>query len=164
MSLYNQWLEKLQNFKSKASYNKFWKEYLEKEKKVYEYILENKENVLSGKLAELATKLNMDPVTFVAFIDGINTSLKTSLDVEALTEDSDISLDVDFEKLYYNMLDAKADWLYHLPQWDRILTEEDRKRITKEFRTSKTVVSNKVGRNDPCPCGSGLKYKKCCGK
>ena len=22
----------------------------------------------------------------------------------------------------------------------------------------------KIGRNDPCPCGSGLKYKKCCGK
>jgi preprotein translocase subunit SecA len=26
------------------------------------------------------------------------------------------------------------------------------------------VVENKVGRNDPCPCGSGKKYKKCCGK
>ncbi|MFC5700720.1 YecA family protein [Cohnella faecalis] len=25
-------------------------------------------------------------------------------------------------------------------------------------------ISNKVGRNDPCPCGSGKKYKKCCGK
>jgi len=24
--------------------------------------------------------------------------------------------------------------------------------------------SNKIGRNDPCPCGSGLKYKKCCGR
>ncbi|MEG1687865.1 MAG: SEC-C metal-binding domain-containing protein, partial [Angelakisella sp.] len=24
-------------------------------------------------------------------------------------------------------------------------------------------VANKVGRNDPCPCGSGKKYKKCCG-
>ena len=23
---------------------------------------------------------------------------------------------------------------------------------------------NKVGRNDPCPCGSGKKFKKCCGK
>ncbi|MDA3895171.1 MAG: SEC-C metal-binding domain-containing protein [Desulfobacteraceae bacterium] len=23
---------------------------------------------------------------------------------------------------------------------------------------------SKVGRNDPCPCGSGKKYKKCCGK
>jgi preprotein translocase subunit SecA len=22
----------------------------------------------------------------------------------------------------------------------------------------------KVGRNDPCPCGSGKKYKECCGK
>ncbi|MGG6310880.1 SEC-C metal-binding domain-containing protein [Paenibacillus macerans] len=26
------------------------------------------------------------------------------------------------------------------------------------------IRANKVGRNDPCPCGSGLKYKKCCGK
>ena len=26
------------------------------------------------------------------------------------------------------------------------------------------AVSNKVGRNDPCPCGSGKKYKNCCGK
>ena len=26
------------------------------------------------------------------------------------------------------------------------------------------AVSNKVGRNDPCPCGSGRKYKNCCGK
>ncbi|MBI4858984.1 MAG: DUF1186 domain-containing protein [Candidatus Riflebacteria bacterium] len=26
------------------------------------------------------------------------------------------------------------------------------------------VVSQKIGRNDPCPCGSGKKYKKCCGK
>lgn len=27
-----------------------------------------------------------------------------------------------------------------------------------------TKAANKVGRNDPCPCGSGKKYKKCCGK
>lgn len=26
------------------------------------------------------------------------------------------------------------------------------------------VRKKKIGRNDPCPCGSGLKYKKCCGK
>ena len=31
--------------------------------------------------------------------------------------------------------------------------------------TNRTVVKGKkVGRNDPCPCGSGKKYKKCCGK
>jgi len=26
------------------------------------------------------------------------------------------------------------------------------------------IRSEKIGRNDPCPCGSGKKYKKCCGK
>ena len=28
---------------------------------------------------------------------------------------------------------------------------------------SEPVASSKLGRNDPCPCGSGKKYKKCCG-
>jgi SEC-C motif-containing protein len=28
----------------------------------------------------------------------------------------------------------------------------------------KPILVNKIGRNDPCTCGSGLKYKKCCGK
>lgn len=28
----------------------------------------------------------------------------------------------------------------------------------------KVMAGGKVGRNDPCPCGSGKKYKKCCGK
>ncbi|MDY3060584.1 MAG: YchJ family metal-binding protein [Fusobacterium sp.] len=30
--------------------------------------------------------------------------------------------------------------------------------------TSTRINENRVGRNDPCPCGSGKKYKKCCGK
>ena len=29
---------------------------------------------------------------------------------------------------------------------------------------TRTVSKKKPGRNDPCPCGSGLKYKKCCGR
>ena len=32
-----------------------------------------------------------------------------------------------------------------------------------EVRREKVKRKNKVGRNDPCPCGSGKKYKKCCG-
>ena len=28
----------------------------------------------------------------------------------------------------------------------------------------KPLIVNKIGRNEPCPCGSGAKYKKCCGK
>ena len=38
------------------------------------------------------------------------------------------------------------------------------KKDSKETSGLNLVVSNKVGRNDPCPCGSGKKYKKCCGK
>ena len=36
----------------------------------------------------------------------------------------------------------------------------------KEGGVNKTIVneSPKVGRNDPCPCGSGKKYKNCCGR
>ena len=36
----------------------------------------------------------------------------------------------------------------------------------EERKIQKTVVNTtkKVGRNDPCPCGSGKKYKNCCGK
>ncbi|NMA34368.1 MAG: SEC-C domain-containing protein, partial [Clostridiaceae bacterium] len=71
--------------------------------------------------------------------------------------------EIDFEKLYLNMLKAKADWLYNLPEWDAVLSEEKRKQITKDYNKSRQAVSNKIGRNDPCPCGSGKKYKKCCG-
>ena len=42
----------------------------------------------------------------------------------------------------------------------------DGKISPKEGGINKTVVNDspKVGRNDPCPCGSGKKYKNCCGK
>ncbi|WP_156290581.1 YecA family protein [Oceanobacillus salinisoli] len=33
-----------------------------------------------------------------------------------------------------------------------------------KFKSSKSNKKEKVGRNDPCPCGSGKKYKKCCGR
>jgi len=81
-----------------------------------------------------------------------------------LTEDSFVQLNINFEKLYYNMLEAKADYLYNLPQWDQVLEPELRKKITKKQRRAKTIIKeNKIGRNEPCSCGSGKKYKKCCG-
>jgi len=46
------------------------------------------------------------------------------------------------------------------------LTPEERAKQAKKPQVQKTVVNSeqKVGRNDPCPCGSGKKYKNCCGK
>ena len=63
------------------------------------------------------------------------------------------------------MVEAKATWLYELPQWDAILTEERRTELYREQKASGTVRNtHKIYPNDPCPCGSGKKYKKCCGK
>lgn len=163
MSLLKKWQEEAYVERSQEEYNKFWGEYLPKEQENYEYILENKDEVIEGPLVELAEKFNMDPITFVGFLDGINTSLTEELDLDSVTEESNIKLSVDFEKLLYNMHAAKADWLYNLPQWDSILTEERRKEIRKEYNRSQIVVKEKkIGRNEPCPCGSGKKYKKCC--
>ena len=126
---------------------------------------DNRDTKFQGKLEELAKEFDMDPVVFCGFMDGINTSLVNGYDVECLEETSDIVLDVDFEKLFYNMLEAKAKWLYTLPEWNDVLPLEKRQEITRAWRKSKQVINDqKIGRNDPCPCGSGLKYKKCCGK
>jgi len=32
----------------------------------------------------------------------------------------------------------------------------------RNLRTALVTISPKIGRNDPCPCGSGKKYKRCC--
>ena len=40
---------------------------------------------------------------------------------------------------------------------------EDISDVEKLMNPPKPVVSEKIERNAPCPCGSGLKYKKCCG-
>ncbi|WP_010251358.1 SEC-C metal-binding domain-containing protein [Acetivibrio cellulolyticus] len=163
MSLFDQWKEVADKERPEKEYNEFWNTYLEKEKEVYAYILENHNEIISGKVSELAQKFEMDSATFAGFMDGINTSLVKEVDLDSLSEDFDIRLEVDYEKLFYNMLDAKANWLYTLPQWDGVLTKDRRNEITKDYNRSNMAVSNKVGRNEPCPCGSGKKYKKCCG-
>lgn len=164
MGLFEQWKETANQERQQKENDDFWTSYLEKEKLVYEYILENQQNKFEGKISELAEKFKMDEVTFAGFLDGINSSLNEELMLENIDADTFVVLDINFEKLYFNMLEAKADWLYNLEQWEGILTVERRAQITKEFRISKTAISSKVGRNDPCTCGSGKKYKKCCGK
>lgn len=165
MSLFENWrntaYDKEQNEKEQK---KFWANYFDVEKGIYERILEDLKEPKEGTVKELAEKYGTDLLLFTGFLDGINESIKTPLKLEELEEDSRIKLEIEPEKLYYNMLAAKAEWLYTLPQWDNILSRERRKEITKKQRLSGTIIKEKEpGRNDPCPCGSGKKYKKCCG-
>ncbi len=144
---------------------KFWTRYFTIEKGIYEQILANPAEPVKGTVKELAEKFDTKLPAMVGFLDGINDSLKKANPIEEMTEDTEVSLEYDPEKLYYNMVAAKADWLYGLKEWDSILTEERRKELYKEQKNSGTVhVEKKPGRNDPCPCGSGKKYKFCCGR
>jgi hypothetical protein len=142
-----------------------WKDYFAVEKGIYEKLLADVTAVESGTVKELAEKFGTDVQTMTGFLDGINDSLKEANPIETMEEDTPVRLEIDPEKLYYNMVEAKANWLYGLPQWESILTEEKRKELYKLQKASGTVRKpHKIGRNDPCPCGSGKKYKHCCGR
>jgi uncharacterized protein len=54
--------------------------------------------------------------------------------------------------------DQIGPWVIALNEW-RLANYEPPDILTSSFSTAK----EKVGRNEPCPCGSGKKYKKCCG-
>ena len=74
-------------------------------------------------------------------MDGINNELEEITDSET-TLDSNNSLN----KLDVSSLDAATI--------KRLMDYQNRKPSVREYK--------KIGRNDPCPCGSGKKYKKCC--
>ena len=142
----------------------FWNDYFQREKAIYEQILADPKDVVKGTVKELAEKYDMTIELMVGFLDGIEESLVTPNNVTELEEDTMVSLEYDPEKLYRNMVGCDAEWLYTLPQWDNLLTEERKKELYKIERSSKTVVKPyKIGRNEQCPCRSGKKYKKCCG-
>lgn len=164
MSLYENWMKKAFSQEG-SSIEAVWEEYLPKEQKIYEYIIGEKVEKVEGKVSELAERFHMTAEQIVAFVDGLNAALPEQYDMKTLTEESEICLHIDFEKLYKLMIEYKAEHLSELPQWDGIFDAETRKRLAQEQKKSKTIVKGeKIGRNDPCPCGSGKKYKKCCGR
>lgn len=166
MGLLQEWQAIAFNEKAnKTELEKFWNRYFALEKGVYEKLLSNPDEVVEGTVKELAEHFGLQVMAMVGFLDGIDESLITPNDLENLTEDTHVSLAFDKEKLYKNMVDAKAEWLYELPQWKEIFTEDKLRALYNEQKKSGTVIkASKVYPNDPCPCGSGKKYKKCCGR
>lgn len=153
------------NGMNKQEQEALWQKYFALEKGFYEEILKDPKKVYEGSVKELAEKFSIDPFIFVGILDGIDESLAGYHNpIDTMEEDTVVKIQIDPEKLYYNMVEAKASWLYELPAWDSILTEEKRKELYKEQKKSGTVKreSKKIYPNDACPCGSGKKYKKCC--
>lgn len=166
MTLLKQWRDMAYSeTANKGDLQRFWAAYFEKEKEIYQKILKTPGRAVKGTVKELAKKFDVDIMTMTGFLDGINDSLKKANPIEEMEEDTPVSLGYDKEKLYKNMVAAEADWLYELEEWDAIFDEAKQKELYKEQKSSTTIVKeDKIYPNDPCPCGSGKKYKKCCGK
>lgn len=166
MGLLQEWREYAYGVELNSKEGKaIWDKYFEQEKAIYQQLLAAPEKVVSGTVQELADKYGMELNYMVGFLDGINESLKEPNPIEEMEADTVVKLPIDLESLYYHMVEAGADWLYELPEWDELLTPERRKELYREQKKSSTIVKErKVGRNEPCPCGSGKKYKYCCGR
>ena len=90
--------------------------------------------------------------------------------VDPLIEYKKIAFDM-FEDLIHSIQEDTVKFLYRI-QIDRD-SKLQRKQVIKPVTTSAdaeekkkqqpVIREKKIGRNDPCPCGSGKKYKKCCG-
>ncbi len=151
--------------KTQRESDMFWANYFNIEKGIYEQILATPDEVVEGSVKELAEKFDTELLVMVGFLDGINDSLRNPNPIEEMTEDTVVNLGYDKELLYKNMVEAKAEWLYTLPAWNNLISQDRQKELYKEQKSSHTIVKEaKIGRNEPCPCGSGKKYKFCCGK
>ena len=166
MALLQQWRDMAYDQEAdKQKLQQFWAVYFGKEKDIYAQLLKDPDTVVKGTVKELADRYGIDVMTMTGFLDGINDSLVEQNPIEEMEEDTVVNLGFDKTLLYKNMVAAEADWLYNLEEWNEIFDEETRKELYKEQKRSTTIVKDaKVYPNDPCPCGSGKKYKKCCGK
>ncbi|MCR4924168.1 MAG: SEC-C domain-containing protein [Lachnospiraceae bacterium] len=166
MALLDQWKEMAYSTTAdKKKLQELWTDYFQKEKEIYMLLLKEPDTEVRGTVKELAEKYGVDIMTMTGFLDGINESLKEANPIDDMEEDTQVNLVFDKELLYKNMVAAQADWLYGLEEWNDIFDKETQERLYKEQKKSMTIVRQgpKIGRNDPCPCGSGKKYKKCCG-
>ena len=166
MALLQDWREKAYSPNAnKGDLQRLWAAYFDKEKEIYRKLLKKPDEAVTGTVKALAKKYKVDILTMTGFLDGINDSLVKPNPIEEMDGDTEVSLEFDKELLYRNMVAAKADWLYGLEEWNKIFDEDRQKELYKEQKSSTTIIKDKkVFPNDPCPCGSGKKYKKCCGK
>ena len=166
MGILQQWRDKAYDERANnGDLQRMWSDYFAKEKDIYAELLKKPDEVVTGTVSELAEKFGVDLMTMTGFLDGINDSLKEQNPIEEMDEDTVVNLGFDKELLYKNMVAAGADWLYGLEEWEPIFDEEKRKELYKEQKESGTVRKPaKIYPNDPCPCGSGKKYKKCHGR
>lgn len=138
--------------------------YESKEKEIVEEIIRELERVILLKIVD--TK-------WMDHIDAMD-QLKQGIGLRAMgNEDPVIAYQIEgfdmFEEMTKDIQENTVRALFHLERPEKV----ERERVARvtgashgesEKKAKPIVKGQKIGRNDPCPCGSGKKYKKCCGK
>jgi hypothetical protein len=164
MTLYETWIKTAYDQQGQTN-KKFWNSYMPLETQVYEDILAEGTGIINMPLGDFAKKYNLRAEYAVGFLDGIGGALDEAVDVEKIDVDYVIDIKINFEKLFKKMVEYKAKHLYTLPGWENLFSTEQQEVMIDEQRRSGTFTADeKPGRNDPCHCNSGKKYKKCCGQ
>lgn len=153
MSLLDEWRSIAYDFtKSKEDINKFWEDYFAKEAKFYDVLLNISEHPILDTVENFAHKFNVDIITMIGFLDGINDSLKIPNNIDNITEKTIVTLDYDADILYENAIKSDAKHIYNLSAWDKVLPNRSNKiqSDTSNFKQANTTL------NIPkCPtCGS----------
>ena len=133
MALLKQWRDMAYSeTANKGDLQRLWADYFQKEKEIYAQLLKTPDKEVKGTVKELADKYEVELMTMVGFLDGINDSLKKPNPIEEMEEDTKVGLGFDKELLYKNMVAAGADWLYELEEWNDIFDEDTRKALYRE--------------------------------
>ena len=100
-TLLEQWRANAYNEQAdRGQLQRFWAEYFEIEKNIYEQLLTNPDEEVRGTLPELAEKYGQEVLTMVGFVDGINDSLKDPNPIETMDETTEINLVFDKALLF----------------------------------------------------------------
>ncbi|MEO0481116.1 MAG: preprotein translocase subunit SecA [Planctomycetota bacterium] len=103
-------------------------------------------------LQQILSRLPADPEARQAFLKALVDSGQAPAEIEkAVREGKDIQLQSAREAQQKRIEEQRKQ------------AEEARKKAAEEAAIQQQVATANVGRNDPCPCGSGKKYKKCHG-
>ncbi len=141
-------------------------------------IYEDKENRLGAEKMRLLERLVMLRVVDSHWMDHIDAmdELRQGIGLRGFAQKDPV---VEYRIEGYNMFDAmiesiREDTAKYMLTAEIVNAEQRAKQQSERITAAAAGVSaaqkkpqkadKKPGRNDPCPCGSGLKYKKCCGR
>jgi len=137
-------------------------------KDIVSFIRRTKQKTLNDKKSHnfsLQPNINDSPnfgITFVSVNSNDRNELKARLlalcQLRKYKSKSDVWIGFGSYQNSSNIIDSVT---FNDRKWEY---EEELEEASKSHLGGKLMkVGGKIGRNDPCPCGSGLKYKKCCG-